>query len=159
MKKCGVCKSLLKLTDFSQNRSNKDGLRVECKRCMSEYKSRYRRNNKSKLNAYARKYSKLHKRAINHKTNAIAQRKFRQKYPEIIRANSALRRARMLKAVPTWLKKEDLQLISSFYRNCPPGYHVDHIEPLAGNSSCGLHVIWNLQYLPMHDNLSKGNRI
>lgn len=42
------------------------------------------------------------------------------------------------------------------YANCPHGYEVDHIHPL---SKGGLHVPWNLQYLLMVDNRSKGCKI
>lgn len=36
MKRCKGCKELKKLEDFRNNKSNKDGLEFECKRCMSK---------------------------------------------------------------------------------------------------------------------------
>lgn len=69
---------------------------------------------------------------------------------------TALRRARKLQQTPPWANIEALKLI---YKNCPPGFHVDHIVPLAGKDVCGLHVEYNLQYLPALENLQKGNKV
>ena len=61
----------------------------------------------------------------------------------------------ILDRTPEW---SDLDKIDQFYRNCPTGYHVDHIIPLRGKLVSGLHVLDNLQYLTAHDNLEKSNK-
>lgn len=56
---------------------------------------------------------------------------------------------------PAWA---DLSAIVGFYKNCPKGFHVDHIYPLRGRFVSGLHVLENLQYLPAVENMRKNNR-
>lgn len=75
---------------------------------------------------------------------------------EKIRHKVALRRSNKLKATP---KFANLKKIKEIYKNCPKGYHVDHIIPLKNPIICGLHVEWNLQYLPAKQNLSKNNKL
>jgi hypothetical protein len=71
---------------------------------------------------------------------------------------TAKRRAQKLKATPPWLTVAQLLEIEEFYRNRPAGFHVDHIVPLQGENVRGLHVPWNLQYLPALENIKKSNR-
>ncbi len=61
----------------------------------------------------------------------------------------------IVQRTPSW---SELDLIAEFYRNCPIGYHVDHILPLRGNNVSGLHVLSNLQYLSATENMKKGNK-
>jgi hypothetical protein len=69
-------------------------------------------------------------------------------------ARAILRIRTKEQAVPAWA---DTQAITDFYKNCPEGYHVDHIIPLKGKYVCGFHVLNNLQYLPAAENLAKSN--
>ena len=75
---------------------------------------------------------------------------------EKVRHKIALRRSRKLKAIP---KFANLDKIKEIYKNCPKGYHVDHIIPLNNPIVCGLHVEWNLQYLSAKKNCIKGNKL
>jgi len=60
-----------------------------------------------------------------------------------------------LQRTPNWA---NISRIKEIYKNCPEGYHVDHIIPLQGELVSGLHVEINLQYLPAQDNCSKHNK-
>lgn len=68
---------------------------------------------------------------------------------------AAKRRAAKLDRTP---KNADINAIKEFYKNCPEGYHVDHIIPLQGKNVSGLHIISNLQYLTPEENTRKGNK-
>lgn len=73
-----------------------------------------------------------------------------------VNAKNARRRASKLNATPVWV---DIKRLRAIYNNCPKGYQVDHIIPLQGETVCGLHVPWNLQYLTPSENCSKSNNL
>lgn len=80
-----------------------------------------------------------------------------------IKELSRSRGKRVRQATPEWV---DGKAIAEIYRDAARiqqetgvEHHVDHIEPLNGTHSCGLHVPWNLQIIPATENLKKGNRI
>lgn len=78
-----------------------------------------------------------------------------KRFPWLANARNARRRAAKWQRTPFWSEKE---AIKEFYKNCPKGYHVDHIVPLRGETVSGLHVLANLQYLPASENCAKGNK-
>lgn len=91
---------------------------------------------------------------LTEKSKSRAKR-WRKNHPERNAFDCALRRTGKLRATPPWVDKTVLR---AFYANRPPGLHVDHIVPLRGETVCGLHVPWNLQYLSASENSSKKNR-
>ena len=86
-----------------------------------------------------------------------AKKKHRQtdRGKAVSRALAAKRRATKIMATPSWA---NLEKIKEIYKNCPEGYHVDHIYPLKSEYVCGLHVENNLQYLTAAENCGKGNK-
>jgi hypothetical protein len=111
----------------------------------------YRLNNKEKIKNYKKLY-----RLKNKEKEKKYFLLYVLKNPYFNKNNSAKYRASQLKATP---KFADLNKIKEIYKNCPKGYHVDHIVPLQGKEVCGLHVEWNLQYLTPSENSSKSNKL
>ena len=115
-------------------------------------------NYKDYLKAYVKAKNFFYKKT---KQGKITHLKAVNKYKNSIlgkgthRSNYAKRRVALLKRIVPWT---NLKTIKEFYKNCPIGYNVDHIVPLQGVNVSGLHVLNNLQYLTMSQNLSKGNK-
>jgi hypothetical protein len=107
----------------------------------------------SKAVARALEWDKSHPMAVKERVARYTKRTQPQK-----NARTALYRAQKLQATPPWLTIEQKRQIQKIYKDCPRGYHVDHIEPLNGKDRKGLHVPWNLQILPKLDNLKKSNK-
>jgi hypothetical protein len=85
----------------------------------------------------------------NHCKNCCldTRRDYQKEYQARRKANITLR-------VPSWANLEEIKKI---YKNCPKGYHVDHIIPLQGVLVSGLHIESNLQYLLAEENIKKSN--
>ncbi len=183
MKICKKCFQEKEMCEFYKNKAKPDGHAYICKMCDNErnkirqkqlsakstrriYSRQYREENADRLNAYFKQYFLDHRDEYKKR-----EREWRKNNPERSKeigrknfqkpsrkakhkANQAMRRAIKLKAT---LPGYEVQ-IKKIYENCPKGHHVDHIVPLRGTEVWGLHVPWNLQYLPALENLKKGNR-
>lgn len=63
-------------------------------------------------------------------------------------------------ATPRWLTAEQRAEMKDWRRvGSVIGKQVDHIVPLRGETVCGLHVPWNLDFLSPRENAKKGNRL
>lgn len=121
-----------------QKKTSKDW-RISNKEKQVTYQYKWKEKNKDKVNEYAK----------------IQCRAWYQKNKKKKLAAVTKRKADKLKRTPKWA---DLKAICEFYKNCPSGYHVDHLIPLKGKTVSGLHVLENLQYLSASENLKKSNK-
>ena len=110
---------------------------------------------KDHYTAYLKKYRK-DKYEERKEFNSLRMKKHYLENKGYYKNKTNKRRAIKLRAIP---KFANLEKIKQIYKNCPKGYHVDHIIPLNNPIVCGLHVEWNLQYLSAKDNCSKGNKL
>jgi len=159
-KYCKKCNTIKSINNFAL--CKRDGYQSFCKQCKSDYQKqnkdkkliwqrKYRENNRDFLRSKRIEYYYYnHDRELNYKKEYCKNNR------EKLRAAYAKRRSAKLKAIPKWA---DLSKIKEIYKNCPKGYHVDHIIPLQGKNVSGLHVEYNLQYLTPKENLSKGNKL
>ncbi len=164
--KCGKEKSL---DCFYARSDSVDGYRSGCKLCHNtrtrEYnavhgeeiainKAEYYEKNRSRIVEYQNQY-----REENTGIAAARTRAWQKANPGLVNAHVAKREAAKIQRMPSWLTQDHLNEIKDLYKNCPAGYHVDHIVPLQGKNVSGLHVPWNLRIITAEENLRKGNKI
>lgn len=122
------------------------------------------------LREYKRAYDKAYKRDrsdhhARHKDKYLATKK---KHYEANRAsiiNKVAIRKRNIKNFATLNLPEIKKQIAALYAEARRmtevtgvQYTVDHIWPLKGKNSCGLHVPWNMQIITKAANDAKGNK-
>jgi hypothetical protein len=125
-----------------------------CLECNKEKRARYYKENPEKFRqmrreAYATNPDKEREVA------KIRSREWRKLNPGHRNALKSKYLADRAQRIPAWANMPEL---IAFYKNCPKGFHVDHVYPLRGKYVSGLHVLENLQYLPAVENMRKNNR-
>lgn len=159
-KVCTKCGEEKPLDAFSKRKLSKDGRMYECKSCICSHKKLWykgksqevlynnkiwRDNNPEKLKEMRSSYKKNNKSTVN--------------------SINSKRRASKNKATMSWVVGINSEFIELQYAMASVmtqmhgiEYHVDHIYPLNGKNSCGLHVPLNLRVIPADDNLKKHNK-
>lgn len=174
-KECGQCGAVKSVNEFSKNKNALSGYNSWCKECCGTHQKKYHdaarirsseyyKNNKDKCLAsgkeyrrrtrnqrreYAREYNR--KNADKRRARAKA---WLEKNAHLRKLYSANRKARVANATPSWV---DMNALNDIYMKAGRGVHVDHIVPIKSTLVCGLHVPWNLQYLPAEENIRKSN--
>lgn len=146
----------LKEKKYREANKEKIALRIKLQRIRDaeQYKKRtaeYRDNNRDKLRQTAKEYRERNKELCYQRVKDWEKRNKSKR-----KSYKAKHRALKIKATPVFA---DMEKIHEIYKNCPKGFHVDHIIPLNNPIVCGLHVEWNLQYLSAKENCSKGNKL
>lgn len=173
MKTCSKCKIEKELTEFSNNKTKRDGKETICKTCTRLRTRAWQKANKERTRARVAKYRATDKgqqktieyrQANRHKMREYCRQHYVDNMPKY-RAKCRLYQAKKLQATPHWLTKKDHDRIKHIYwmadlitKITGEQHHVDHITPLQGENVCGLHVPENLQILTATENLSKGNK-
>jgi len=180
MKPCTDCGVSKPLDHFSPSRKGLHGRVSRCKPCRAVKTASYRDADPARALRQSREQYQKHRpkriaeamawNAANPERHLERMRQYHARHPERTKARMAAwletnmprkiarnkaRAKRVQQATPPWA---DLTAIAEFYLNCPVGYEVDHIWPITGRNSCGLHVLGNLQYLPAAENRTKFNR-
>lgn len=170
-KACKICKEIKSFIFFGLNNAKKDGYNIYCKPCLrlkDKLKPKRKRNKEERQRANKKwslktKESRRNIRLTSLKkwleNNPDYHKNYRKLNPGKLAAKLAKYRARKLQATPKWLTKAHILAIEDFYAGCPKGFEVDHIVPLQAKEASGLHVLWNLQYLPKVLNRKKGNKL
>lgn len=150
MRTCSTCKQAKELSEFHP-RSYGEGYRSDCIECYRAKRREHYYRNRDKYLTYSRGYYEANKEDYPAKHAS-----WREKNREKLAIQQANRRARQLKATPSWADHEKIALVYKKAREY--GFEVDHIVPLNSKTVCGFHTWDNLQLMVRDENTRKNNR-
>ena len=145
-KKCSRCEGLLSIHIYANTKdiNRSDGKVSQCPVC-----NYFAQQKPSIKKWHEENRERIKNDPVKHAKKLQSTRDWK------IRTNYRARNDERYKARrPGWCNVNEIRKIT---KNCPIGYHVDHIIPLLGELVSGLDVPENLQYLPDHLNMAKGN--
>ena len=128
-----------------------------CMACAREKSQKWTALNRNKY--LERKTIANDKRADKNRQYAA---EWRRKHPSRKNAIESVRRATCRQQTPSWADQDQIVMwyeVANVLSRGGVKFHVDHVLPLRGKNVCGLHLQDNMQVLPWHSNLKKGNRL
>lgn len=176
LKKCCKCEVVKPLIAFGRLSEAKDGLTYACLDCARAKMKAWRDANKDRDRAAKTRWADQNREKIkckskryyaeNKEKHKVACDRWSKANPSNVLIRQSKRRASKRNAMPTWLTAIHMAQIQEMYDVATActmqtgiKHHVDHIHPLQGKSFRGLHVPWNLQVIPAHDNHVKLNNL
>jgi hypothetical protein len=156
MKKCTKCGGFKSFEEFSKSNQYKDGLKYHCKKCISDYMTKYYSENIEVAKIQRKHWYKnnrdiailrSNKRAKdNRERHNKASCLWAKNNPDKVNARTAKRNAAKLQRIPKWLTKSDwieikwaYKIAKQMSKETSIPHEVDHIVPLQGKSISGLH--------------------
>ena len=146
LRDCTSCGLTKELSEYYRAPKALAGRMRRCKKCVIAKRAAHYAANTTAIKTYARNYD--------------------LKNPGKIRAFRAARKKAVRRATPSWLTaihraqlQEQYEIALAVTTQTGIAHEVDHVYPLQGRTSCGLHVPWNLQVIPAKDNNAKRNSL
>jgi len=78
-KTCSKCETVKNLNEFHKSKTQKDGLQYQCKECINQHSSQYRKENREKIRKYKKQYYQKNLEDIRQ-----CHREYRYAHPEYI---------------------------------------------------------------------------
>lgn len=171
MRCCTKCGEEKEFTEFNKNKSGKFGYTEQCKACrrltyldtqeaVKARASQWKKDNPEKRLENNRKW-----REDNLELSRKYAREWVSRNKSYVNAQASKYRAKKESAAVAWdteltdfCMQEGYDLLQKRKQVTGQSWDIDHIVPLKGKTSCGLHVWNNLQVIPAGLNRSKGNR-